>query len=147
MTTFVLLRIEDDDEARELIEDMREYPGEPLLTPVQENTVCATVESARWDSPSETFEAEAIQAAMTAAEQEQYVWPWGWPQRHDHPHDRLDCKRCGLEAEWVEKHLDCYCVDQEWERVDTGPGPFDQLVWYCTTCLRVQGPAYSGPTP
>lgn len=43
MTTFVLLRIEDDDEAQRLLDDMQEYPGSPLLTPVQENTVHATL--------------------------------------------------------------------------------------------------------
>lgn len=46
MTTFVLLRIEDDDEAQRLLDDMQEYPGEPLLTPSQENTVHATLDTA-----------------------------------------------------------------------------------------------------
>ena len=45
MSTFVLLRIENDDEALTFLADMREYPGDPLLTPCQENTVVATVES------------------------------------------------------------------------------------------------------
>jgi hypothetical protein len=45
MSTFVLLRIENDDEALTFLADMREYPGDPLLTPRQENTVVATVES------------------------------------------------------------------------------------------------------
>jgi len=43
MTTFVLLRVEDDDEARTLIDDMAEYSDSPLLTPTQEHTVYATV--------------------------------------------------------------------------------------------------------
>jgi hypothetical protein len=43
MTKFVLLRIENDDEALDLLGDMAEYPDDPLLTPVQENTVHATV--------------------------------------------------------------------------------------------------------
>jgi len=45
MSTFVLLRIENDDEALTFLADMREYPGDPLLTPRQENTVMATVEN------------------------------------------------------------------------------------------------------
>jgi hypothetical protein len=45
MSTFVLLRIENDTEALTFLDDMREYPGDPLLTPRQENTVVATVES------------------------------------------------------------------------------------------------------
>jgi len=44
VTTFILLRIEDDDEARELIEDTAEFPDSPLLTPTLEHTVYATIE-------------------------------------------------------------------------------------------------------
>ena len=42
MTTLVMLRIESDEEALSLVEDMAEYPGDPLLTPGVENTVYAT---------------------------------------------------------------------------------------------------------
>lgn len=44
MTVFVLLRVENDDEARTLVEDMAAWPG-ALLTPVQRHMVYATVES------------------------------------------------------------------------------------------------------
>lgn len=43
MTTHVLLRIEDDDEAKRLVEDSLEFLQKPLLTPVLENTVHATI--------------------------------------------------------------------------------------------------------
>jgi len=45
MTTFVTLRIESDYEARDLINDIKRYPNECVLTPVQETTVRATVVS------------------------------------------------------------------------------------------------------
>jgi hypothetical protein len=45
MTVFVVLRIEDDDEARTLVEDFARYPGSPLLTPGLEHEVYVTVES------------------------------------------------------------------------------------------------------
>lgn len=41
MARYVLLRIEDEAEADDLIRDMIEYPHAPLLTPVQENIVLA----------------------------------------------------------------------------------------------------------
>jgi hypothetical protein len=44
MTTFVVLRIDDEDEAATLLEDMQDYPEYPLLTPVQEHTIYARVE-------------------------------------------------------------------------------------------------------
>lgn len=45
MTTYVLLRIDDDTEAQDLIEDMREWPAPEyaLLTPCQENDVHAVL--------------------------------------------------------------------------------------------------------
>lgn len=48
MTVFVLLRIKDHGEAETFLRDLAEYPDDPLLTPVQENTVYVTVES--WDT-------------------------------------------------------------------------------------------------
>lgn len=43
MTTYVLLRIGNDDEAASLVRDMNEWPDSELLTPCQENRVHATV--------------------------------------------------------------------------------------------------------
>lgn len=43
MAKFVLLRIENDQEAQRLIEDMTAYPNNPLLTPSQENQCHATI--------------------------------------------------------------------------------------------------------
>lgn len=42
MARYVLLRVEDDAEAAALLEDMRDYPDDGLLTPGQENRVHAT---------------------------------------------------------------------------------------------------------
>lgn len=44
MVTFVTLRIENDDEARTLVEDIEAYPDHALLTPIQEHEVFVTVE-------------------------------------------------------------------------------------------------------
>lgn len=41
---YVLLRIEDDEEARQLLDDMSRFSGAPLRTPGGENEVYATVE-------------------------------------------------------------------------------------------------------
>jgi len=43
MTTYVLLEIRDDDEAKRLIDDMASHPTMPLFSPVLENTVRASV--------------------------------------------------------------------------------------------------------
>ncbi len=43
MARYVLLRIEDDDEADDLLRDMARYPQSDLLTPCLENTVHAEV--------------------------------------------------------------------------------------------------------
>jgi hypothetical protein len=43
MARYVLIRIESDVEADRLIEDARDYPDNPILTPSQENDVHATV--------------------------------------------------------------------------------------------------------
>lgn len=40
---YVLLRIEDDQEADDLLRDLALYPHAPLLSPVQENTVSVEV--------------------------------------------------------------------------------------------------------
>ena len=43
MARYVLLRIEDDDQAADLITDMAVYPDGDILTPSQEHHVHATV--------------------------------------------------------------------------------------------------------
>lgn len=58
MTTFILLRIEDDTEAQELIEDTADYPGDPLLTPTQEHTVYATIEE--WSRMTDVLSVRVI---------------------------------------------------------------------------------------
>ena len=44
MSAFILLWIESEDEAQTLVQDIKEYPTSPLLSPVQENAVYASVE-------------------------------------------------------------------------------------------------------
>lgn len=73
-----------------------------------------------------------------------YAWLATSWRPHDHPHDYLSCERCLREAAWVEQHQDCACVDHDWDRVDVGTPAVPELVWVCSECLRVQGPAYAG---
>lgn len=39
MAKYLLLRVDDDSQADDLLRDLNRYPNQPLLTPVQENTV------------------------------------------------------------------------------------------------------------
>jgi len=69
MTTWVLLSIEDDAEARRLIEDMAEYPDHPLLSPIQENTVSAVVVTTLGGGePEATDQVDTLAAQVDAAE-------------------------------------------------------------------------------
>lgn len=43
MARYILLRIEDDREADDLLRDIALYPHSPLLTPTQENTVSVEI--------------------------------------------------------------------------------------------------------
>lgn len=43
MATYVRLRIDDDAEAKRLVEDFADYPDSPVLTPCQENMVYAAL--------------------------------------------------------------------------------------------------------
>jgi len=66
--TYVLLRIDDPVEAARLIEDMRDYPDSPLLTPSQENTVQARLV----DGDRSGRDAVTVRIASLAATQLNY---------------------------------------------------------------------------
>ena len=36
----------------------------------------------------------------------------------------------------------CDCMDEPWYRMDLDPSAAPNPQWVCSTCLRVQGPAY-----
>lgn len=73
------------------------------------------------------------------------LFPSHWPG-HDHPHDWLSCERCLREAEHVEHHHGCACLDHPWCRVDIGTPAVPEVVWACEACGRVQGPSWAGAT-
>lgn len=43
MAKYILLRVENDEDARLLVQDIENNPAEPLLSPSQENAIFATV--------------------------------------------------------------------------------------------------------
>lgn len=71
-TALVILSMSPEDASR-LVADMAEYPGRPILTPVQENTVTATLVEARGVERTDEAAVEARVRAQTAVRTEPRV--------------------------------------------------------------------------